>query len=117
MDKVRAVVARLDQRFDFLLATHQAKFTSVVLWNERFCWFIVICDVVFGAILVLLLLRLRRHEQMLHVCAWSKAVEYEGEWITFEQYLTRRFGVKMTHGISPIEAEKLTTQLTKVRRD
>lgn len=40
------------------------------------------------------------------VCAWSRTVEYEGEWISFEDYLKRRFDLDTSHGISPAEAEK-----------
>jgi hypothetical protein len=49
----------------------------------------------------------RRYNDLVRVCAWSRTVEYQGEWISFEQYMGRRFGVKTTHGISPEEAKKL----------
>ena len=41
------------------------------------------------------------------MCAWSKTVEYQGEWLSFEEYLKRRFNVDTSHGISPAEAEKV----------
>jgi len=40
------------------------------------------------------------------VCAWSRTVEYQGEWISFEEYLKRRFNIDTSHGISPDEAQK-----------
>lgn len=43
----------------------------------------------------------RRVESLVTICAWSRTVEYQGEWISFEEYLQRRFGVDSTHGISP----------------
>ena len=45
------------------------------------------------------------------ICAWSKTVEYQGEWISFEEYLGRRFNVVITHGISPAEAERALAEL------
>ena len=48
-----------------------------------------------------------RINTLVKVCAWSRTVEYEGEWISFEQYLQRRFNVNTSHGISPAEAEKV----------
>jgi len=48
----------------------------------------------------------QRVQTLVTVCAWSRTVEYEGEWISFEQYLLRRFNVNTSHGISPAEAEK-----------
>lgn len=41
------------------------------------------------------------------ICAWSRTVEYEGQWISFEQYLKRRYNIDVTHSISPAEAQKL----------
>lgn len=41
------------------------------------------------------------------ICAWSKTVEYEGAWISFEEYLKRRFQLNTSHGISPEEAKRV----------
>ncbi len=40
------------------------------------------------------------------VCAWSRTVEYQGEWLSFEEYLKRRFDLDTNHGISPAQAQK-----------
>jgi uncharacterized membrane protein YoaK (UPF0700 family) len=51
-----------------------------------------------------------RQEQLntlVTICAWSRTVEYQGEWISFEEYLLRRFNINTSHGISPAEAEKV----------
>jgi hypothetical protein len=46
-------------------------------------------------------------EGFVTVCAWSRTIEYEGQWLSFEDYLQRRFGIRTSHGISPTEAAKL----------
>jgi len=38
---------------------------------------------------------------LLTVCAWSKRVLHEGEWLTIEEYLLLAHGLFVTHGISP----------------
>ncbi len=48
-----------------------------------------------------------RIADLVTICAWSRTVEYEGEWISFEQYLLRRFNIVASHGISPEQAAKL----------
>lgn len=50
----------------------------------------------------------RAHSDLERVtlCAWTRTVRYEGEWISVEAYLERRFGLLTSHGISP-EAEEL----------
>ena len=51
------------------------------------------------------------------MCAWSRTVEYQGEWISFEDYLKRRFNISTTHSISPAEAEKVLGQLEESGRN
>ncbi len=48
----------------------------------------------------------RRVNDLVKMCAWSRTIEYQGEWISFEQYLLRRFNISTSHGISPAEVEK-----------
>lgn len=48
-----------------------------------------------------------RVESLAKICAWSRTIEYEGEWLSFEDYLLRRFNIHTSHGISPAEAAKV----------
>ena len=41
------------------------------------------------------------YRNLVTLCAWTRSVEYEGEWISFEEYLRRKFNISSTHGISP----------------
>ena len=54
-----------------------------------------------------LLRRLERMQEMITICAWSKLIEFEGEWLSVEQYLSRRLHASVTHGISHGEAYKM----------
>ncbi|HXG90510.1 MAG TPA: hypothetical protein VNJ02_19450, partial [Vicinamibacterales bacterium] len=49
-------------------------------------------------------------DNLVTLCAWSNTVRHEGEWMTFERYLERRFGLRTTHGISPKAIEKLEAE-------
>lgn len=64
------------------------------------------------AMIVLVLRRLRTYEDLVTLCAWSKAVNYQGEWLSFEEYLRRRFGLSATHGISPAALAELESQIS-----
>ena len=37
---------------------------------------------------------------ILRVCAWTKQVEVDGEWIPIDHYLAKHLGIKVSHGIS-----------------
>lgn len=47
-------------------------------------------------------------EPLVRVCAWTRRLELNGEWLDIETYLQRRFGLQVTHGIS---REALSDQL------
>lgn len=46
-------------------------------------------------------------DTLVTICAWSRMVEYQGGWISFEEYLRRRFNIRVSHGVSPEELKKL----------
>jgi hypothetical protein len=59
----------------------------------------------------------QRVESLVTICAWSRTIKYQDEWISFEQYLLRRFNINASHGISPAEAEKAFGELNRNERD
>jgi len=67
-------------------------------------------NTVFAGATLLLAVRMNRLQRFAKVCSWSRTIEYEGEWLSFEQYLERKFKIRTSHGISPGEAAKLTGQ-------
>ncbi len=44
---------------------------------------------------------LLRMRSLLHVCAWCKKIQDEGDWITLEDFAGRRTGSELTHGMCP----------------
>lgn len=49
--------------------------------------------------------RLHDLEEFITVCAWTKRVKYRGEWVPFEVYLEKHYGLKLSHGISEEAAQ------------
>jgi CHASE3 domain sensor protein len=50
--------------------------------------------------------QIRKLHSLVTMCAWSKRVQYKGQWIPLEEYIKNRFGVRISHGISKEEYEK-----------
>ncbi len=44
--------------------------------------------------------RIRDLEKWLTLCAWTKQVNVDGQWIPIERYLADYCGLKLTHGMS-----------------
>lgn len=47
-----------------------------------------------------------RGSSLMTMLAWSRTIEFQGEWISFEEYLERRFNLETSHGMSPAAARK-----------
>ncbi len=39
-------------------------------------------------------------ERFVAICAWTRLIRWNGEWVRVERYLSERFGVQVTHTIS-----------------
>lgn len=52
-------------------------------------------------------------ENLITVCAWSRKIRVDGEWVTFEQFLIDRLGLPITHGVSPEAAARLSDDLDR----
>lgn len=48
--------------------------------------------------------------ELITICAWTRTVRFESEWLSVEAYLARRYGVRTSHGISPSAQAALETE-------
>jgi len=72
---------------------------------------LVLAAVLGGGVAWFLTRRLHQLEGLIKVCAWTRRVQWEGEWITFEEYLARRFNLHVTHGISDEAAREMSREI------
>lgn len=110
-DAIRALVWQMDEQEESLLALRQNALSSHNRFNTILLFGIVGLNFVFVGGLLFTLRRISKLEDLVTICAWSRTVEFEGEWISFEAYLQRRFNLNTSHGISPAEAEKVFGEL------
>lgn len=45
--------------------------------------------------------------KLITVSAWSRKIQVDGEWVSFEEFLTDTLGVTITHGIDPDTAQEI----------
>lgn len=64
-----------------------------------------------GAVAWAVIRRLHQLEGLIKVCAWTQRVQWQGKWITFEEYLAKRFNLYCTHGISEEAAARLDREI------
>jgi tetratricopeptide (TPR) repeat protein len=51
--------------------------------------------------------RIKTLEEIVTVCAWSGKIKHDDTWVSMEEFLAKRFGFKVSHGISDEEYRKL----------
>lgn len=107
MDSIHATVQSALAREDTLLDRRQVA-VERALAHRRFAEALIAGIALLAMVLVAVVwVRLRRAERVVTMCAWSKAICFEDEWMSVEAYMERRFGIAITHGISPAELERL----------
>ncbi len=68
---------------------------------------VAVATLLAGAVTWVVIRRLHQLEGLIKVCAWTQRVQWQGQWITFEEYLAKRFNIHCTHGISDEAARQL----------
>lgn len=111
MDEIRARLELMEQEESRLLTTREARLTSSTRLSAGFLFALVALNLLFAAAMFVMFRRLSRVQSLITICAWSRTVEYQGEWLSFEEYLLRRFNLNTSHGISPLEAKKAFGEL------
>jgi CHASE3 domain sensor protein len=94
-----------------LLDQRQAALRDRSEENTAFAAALVLFAALIAAASLYLLWWLQRHQALVHVCAWSKTIEHDGEWISFDDYLEKRFGLRVSHGMSPEQAKRFRDEL------
>jgi len=49
--------------------------------------------------------------QLQVICAWTKRIKVDGQWMTLEEFLTNHLHLKLTHGMSPEGIHKFVTEM------
>jgi CHASE3 domain sensor protein len=100
IDQIRSIVTEMQMAEDGMLADRkrasEAKLdTSDAVSTGLLC---LSGAVVFCA--GVMILRIRQLQSIITICAWTQRVNFNGKWMSMEDFLWRRFRVKVSHGIS-----------------
>ncbi len=107
MDSARVLLASIRIAENQRLVIRQAMLVSVLDRAYFATMALCVLVIVFGITAGALQRRSDRLGRLVTVCAWSRTIQFQGEWLTLEEYLARRFKVNVTHGISPQQLDVL----------
>ena len=115
-DRIRKLIGDAVAEEEMLLHERQQALTEASSFQTKASALLVLFAGLTVITILWLLRRMQRVQALVTVCAWSKAIELNGEWISFDEYLHRRFGLEISHGISPSEAAKFREELLSLRK-
>jgi CHASE3 domain sensor protein len=111
MNRVRTVLFNMRERETQLLVGRQQNAEDKFIFDQTLSLVMVAVTAIALIAIVTILLRLEKLRQIVTVCAWTGQVKHDGEWIRMEDYLKRRFGLSITHGLSKEASEKIIQEI------
>ena len=116
MDKIGRVLFRMREEEGYWLNVRQQHTEDNAIASE------VASVVLIGGValallfIVLIRLRLERLQRVVTICAWTGLVKYEGQWIRMDEYLQRRFGLSVSHGLSREASANIVAEIKESNR-
>lgn len=106
MDEIRGVLRVMADEEHRLMWIRQQQLSAQGRQSAIVLWVLVALTAASVGGGLYLLYRMSRMRPLVTMCAVSRTIEYQGEWLSFEEYLERRFGLRTSHGLSPEALEE-----------
>jgi CHASE3 domain sensor protein len=111
LDRIHALADEMRKHEELLLDGRDSAVAARRRSYAQWLYGLLVLNVGTLACTLFLLHRLDKAQSLARVCAWSKRIEHEGQWISFEEYLSCRFRIHSTHTISPAALDRAMTDL------
>jgi CHASE3 domain sensor protein len=116
MEEIGRVLFQMGQEEEYSLNINQQRAETDSISSQVTSIVLIGTVVMVLIVIVIILRRLERLQQVVTVCAWTGQVKFEGQWIRLDEYLQRRFGLSVSHGLSREAAAKLAEEVRESNR-
>lgn len=116
MEKIGRVLFQMGQEEESSLNINQQRAEADSISSQIASVVLIGTVVMVLMFIVIILRRLEKLQQVVIICAWTGQVKYEGQWIRLDEYLQRRFGLSISHGLSKEAAEKMIAEMKEFNR-
>jgi CHASE3 domain sensor protein len=116
MNEIGHVLFSMGQAEEYLLDSSQQRAETDTI-SSQLTSVVLIGTVALALIfIVFIVLRLEKLQKVVTVCAWTGQVKFEGQWIRLDEYLQRRFGLFVSHGLSKEAAAKMIQEVQGLKK-
>lgn len=116
MEKIGRVLFQMGQDEEYSLNINQQRAEADSISSQITSMVLIGTVVMVLMFIVIILRRLEKLQQVVTICAWTGQVKHEGQWIRLDEYLQRRFGLSVSHGLSKEAAEKMVVEMKGFNR-
>jgi len=116
MEKIGRVLFQMGQDEGYSLNINQQRAEADSISSQITSVVLIGTVVMVLGFIVIILRRLEKLQQVVTICAWTGRIQYEGQWIPLDEYLQRRFGLSISHGLSKEAAEKMIAEMKGFNR-
>jgi hypothetical protein len=99
-DQIASLIREMQADEDRVLSVRQKIAQSDVDTRATVSTVLLCVTAAVGVGAGVLLLRVRKLQGIITICAWTQRVNFNGKWMRMEDFLWNRFHVKVSHGIS-----------------
>ncbi|HXF10779.1 MAG TPA: CHASE3 domain-containing protein [Desulfuromonadaceae bacterium] len=107
----RGLLFRMRQEATDALAQRQQHAEEQFLFGQNISFALAAIIAISLVAIIAAVKRLEHLRQIVTVCAWTGQVKDGSDWIRLEDYLKKRFGVAVSHGLSREAADKMTSEM------
>lgn len=112
MDDIRFLVAQMRDEEERLLVTGQAQADEMrLLLYASMGGLILLAGALIAVISWMAHWIKQLQAGLVTMCAWTREVKYGDDWIPVDEYLLRRFGLRVSHGMNREVARKMMAEM------
>jgi CHASE3 domain sensor protein len=115
MDQIDRVLFQMREAEENLLSEGQRRAEADAISSQMETVILIGTVAVALIFIIFILMRLEKLQQFVTVCAWTGQVKDGNEWVRLDEYLQRRFGLSVTHGLSKEAAEKMMREMESLK--
>jgi CHASE3 domain sensor protein len=116
MVQIGRVLFRMGQDEEYSLGLRQQQAEANAMSSQITSSVFIGAAAILSIFIVIILLRLEKLQQVVTICAWTGQVKHEGRWVRLDEYLERRFGLSVSHGLSREAADKMAREVKESNR-
>ena len=116
MEQIGRLLFRMGQDEEYSLGLSQQRAEDNAMSSQITSVILIGAVAMVLMFIIIILLRLEKLQQVVTICAWTGQVKYEGQWVRLDEYLERRFGLSVSHGLSREAADKMASEIKEFNR-